>query len=67
MKRNNYTLAGILTMAFIIVNLVAWPLNAYRFIKCDFSSEGSWKGEVVHGIGLVLPTYLATAWSSWDE
>ena len=45
--------------------LVAWGLNVYRFVQCDF--EESYKGEIIHGIGIVTPTCLITAWHDWDE
>ena len=52
---------------FIFLTIIAWPLNVYRLIQCDFDSNKSWKGEIVHGIGIFAPTYVITAWSNWDE
>lgn len=67
MKPDNHTIVGLITCLIVLASAVAWPLNVYRLAKCDFSNEGSWKGEVIHGIGVVTPTYLVTAWSNWDD
>ena len=60
-------LGGAAFTAALIILLGAWPLNLVRFIQCDFSSEGTFKGEVLHGMGIFTPICLITAWSDWDE
>ncbi len=46
-----------------LILAIAWCGNLYRFTKCDF--EPSWKGEIIHGLGIVLPpASLVTVWFS---
>lgn len=45
-----------------IVILTAWCVNLYKLTQCDF--EPSWKGEIIHGIGLIPPAALVTVWFS---
>jgi len=35
-------------------------VNLYKFAQCDF--EASWKGEIIHGIGILPPASLVTVW-----
>lgn len=58
---------GIFTAVIIAVNVfsaVAWIGNGYKLIKCDWDNSGSWKGEIVHGIGLVPYLSLITVWNN---
>jgi len=45
--------------------LVTWSLNVYRFCVCDFKAP--YKGEIIHGAGIITPTFIGTAWVNWDE
>ena len=56
---------GLAVLMFYLLVILAWPINAYRFCKCDFKE--SYKGEVIHGAGLFTPTFLITAWANWDK
>lgn len=51
---------------FIIVLLlfvaVCWIGNLVQLIQCDWSSTGTWKGEIVHTIGFVPIASIVTAW-----
>jgi hypothetical protein len=58
--------SSLIFMSIAFTLLLAWPLNAFRFARCDF--EPSYKGEVVHGIGIIIPPVaLISAWSNWDR
>ena len=37
-----------------------WIGNLVKLLNCDF--EPSWKGEIVHAIGLIPPAALVTVW-----
>lgn len=39
---------------------IAWGVNFYKLTKCDFAAP--YKGEVIHGIGLVPAFSIFTAW-----
>ena len=41
-----------------------YGLNAYKLTQCDF--ESPYKCEVVHGVGLVPPLWVATVWFDTD-
>lgn len=41
-----------------------WIVNGYKLVKCDWSNEGTWKGEIVHGIGLAGPLSMFTVWNN---
>ena len=55
----------IIILAIYAIGLLSWPVNAYRLFKCDF--KPSYKGEVIHAIGIFTPTCLVTAWSNFDK
>lgn len=37
-----------------------WGVNAYKFVGCDF--EAPYKGEIIHGAGLLGPISAVTVW-----
>ena len=39
-----------------------WVGNLVKLIRCDF--EPSYKGEVIHAIGLIGPASMITFWSN---
>ena len=51
-----------LWVAFWIFVGVCWIGNVVRLTQCDWSSQGSWKGEVVHTIGVFTPVFLVSVW-----
>ncbi len=65
MKNNNkgFTLIQILLCIQIVLVLVigsAWCVNIYKLTQCDF--QAPYKGEVMHGVGILGPTALVTVW-----
>jgi hypothetical protein len=40
-------------------------VNFVKFCASDFKSP--FKREVIHGIGLVTPTFVITSWMNFDE
>jgi hypothetical protein len=62
-----YKSFGILAAIIIGLNLfvgAAWLGNAYKLVTCDWDNSGSWKGEIVHAIGLVPYVSLVTVWNN---
>lgn len=48
-------------IVFFLVLGTAWCVNIYKLAKCDFAA--SWKGEVIHAVGVVVPpASLVTVW-----
>lgn len=45
--------------------ITLWVVNGVKFAKSDF--EPSWKGEIAHGVGLVTPTFIFTAFMDFDK
>ena len=53
----------ILVLIFAVVIPFAWCVNVYKLVNCDF--EESYKGEVIHIVGVFLPpASLITAWNN---
>ena len=45
---------------------IAWVVNVYQFVNCDFESD--YECEVIHAVGVVLPVASAvTVWFDTDE
>lgn len=42
-----------------------WVGNIVKLAKCDWSVQGTWKGEIIHAIGLIGPAAVVTFW--FDE
>lgn len=51
---------GISFFIVIIIGLF-WFSNLYKLIQCDFKRP--WKGEIVHGIGLIPFASVITVWN----
>jgi hypothetical protein len=66
MTRRSSANAGIglmvVTLAIIIFCAGCWIGNAVKLARCDWSPDGSWKGEVIHAIGLMGPVAVVTVW-----
>lgn len=50
----------IFVFLWVIFCLAAWVTNLCKFIDCDF--EAPYKAEAIHGIGVVTPISIVTAW-----
>lgn len=65
-KERRYTLIELLVFVPIILFVFmggCWLTNAYRMFQCDFDSNKSWKGEIVHGVGVFVPPLsVVTVW-----
>jgi len=51
----------IFVLLWILFAATSWFTNLYKFVNCDF--EAPYKAEALHGIGVVTPVNLVTAWS----
>lgn len=49
----------IVILASMIFLAATYSVNLVRFVNCDF--EQPYKAEVVYGSGLVLPSFVVTA------
>ncbi len=38
-----------------VIAAIGWIKNIINFIGCDFAAGGSYKAEILHGIGIVCP------------
>jgi hypothetical protein len=47
-------------LALVAILGAAWCVNLYKFAQCDFAP--SWKGEIIHAVGLLPPAALVTVW-----
>jgi hypothetical protein len=56
-KRNTNSvgrcLAGAIYIAIVVALVVGYIGNLVAFVRCDF--EPSYKAEVLHGVGIVVP------------
>ena len=43
----------ILVIAVFVLCVLGWFMNLVKFLQCDF--EPSYKAEVIHGVGIVIP------------
>jgi len=57
-----YVVAGLLVTLFFAG---CWMQNLYKFSQCDF--EPNYKAEAMYGMGIVLPTFLATAFMDFGK
>ena len=64
-----FTSDGLSIAGFVVV-IAVWLFGAITYVgnivqltKCDWSNEGSWKGEIVHVIGLIPPCSVVTVWN----
>lgn len=53
-------------IVFIWVALMScWIGNVVQLIRCDWDTKGSWKGEIIHGVGFfVPPAAVVTVWNT---
>ena len=58
-KAGSFESVFIFQLLFTMAVFGAWGVNAYKFSKCDF--EPSYKAEILHGLGLFIPTFIVTA------
>jgi hypothetical protein len=50
-------------VAFFVSLPLAWCVNIYKLVQCDF--EESYRGEIVHTIGVCIPpASLITVWNN---
>ena len=51
-----------------ILTVVCFGWNIWKTIQCDWTSQTSWKPEVVHTVGIVVPpASLITVWYGTDD
>lgn len=66
--RSTSTGMWLLSLLLTIYGFGAYLVNIYYLTKCDFDPTGSWKGEAIHGLGVVLPpAAMVTALMSKDR
>lgn len=55
----------LLPVLLVVLVFSLWIVNMIKLTRCDFVAP--YKCEVVHGIGVVPPVALVTAWFGTDE
>ena len=61
MKSSNFT--GLFCVFVVLFAAGCWFTNVYKLFYCDFDSNKSWKGEIVHAVGVFVPPLsLVTVW-----
>lgn len=59
------SLAGIIMiLALAVTPAVCWVVNVVQLVNCDWDNDGNWKGEIIHGVGLIPYASLVTVWFS---
>lgn len=59
------SIAGIIMLlAFMVTPTVCWVVNVVQLVQCDWDNDKSWKGEIIHSIGLIPYASLVTVWFS---
>ena len=58
---------ALIALPFIIalVIITAWVTNLVKLTDCDF--QAPYKCEVIHGVGIIPPVAVVTAWFSSDK
>ena len=49
---------------FLLVVLISWGVNVYRFAECDF--ESPYKCEIIHAVGVIPIASVVTVWFDDD-
>lgn len=60
-KKGYVLIGGLLALLFWLAIIGSWIGNVYKLLDCNF--EPSYKGEIIHGIGLVPVLSLFTVWN----
>lgn len=55
---------GVLVLVFYVYIFIAYCVNVYQLIQCDF--EKPYKEEVVRALGLFTPTCWVTVWMDFE-
>lgn len=55
----------LLPVLLVVLVFSLWIVNMIKLTRCDFVAP--YKCEVVHGIGVIPPVALVTAWFGTDE
>jgi hypothetical protein len=54
------SLFGIIVLSIWLLIIGSWVGNFFKLLNCDF--EPSYKGEIIHAIGLVPVASVITVW-----
>lgn len=58
-------LVVVLMFVFMSTIPTLYIRNIWLLANCDF--KPSYKGEVIHAVGVFTPTFLISGWVSYDE
>ena len=64
-KQRGFTVVELLIVITMLYGAVSWGKNAYNLTQCDFDPIG--KAEFVYTLGIFTPTFLVTAWVSFED
>jgi hypothetical protein len=64
--KRGFTIIELFSIIAVLCVVVSWAWNATKFFSCDF--EESYKCEIVHGVGIVVPPLsLVAVWFADDS
>lgn len=61
------TFLKLLPVVIIIALVAGWIMCLIAFCSCDFSSSGSFKAEVIYGIGTFTPLGAILGWFNFGK
>lgn len=65
-NKNAEMIVGLFALVMIVVGVLSWGINAYKFVNCDF--EANYKCEAIHATGVFIPpSSVLTVWFESDH
>jgi len=65
MKQTGFNIVELMTIIFVIFFFISWPVNLWKFTRCDF--ESPFKCEIFHALGLIPVLSPFTVWIGTDD
>lgn len=68
MKKLKLSIAMLfINIALLLVLAFGYCRGVYKFVKCDFSNETSWKPEIIYGLGTFSGLGCIIGWFDLGE
>ena len=65
-NQSGFTVIELLIVFVLALSIGSWIYNGFKLASCDF--ESSYKCEVIHGAGLIIPPIsVITVWFETDQ
>lgn len=52
----------VILLVVLFSGAITWVVNIAQLASCDWDGQKSWKGEIIHGIGVIPYASLVTVW-----